>query len=39
VAWRLFTKGFDREKARSLAVIEGRSELAAPIFATTSIIG
>jgi uncharacterized protein (TIGR03083 family) len=39
VAWRLFTKGVDREKARSLAVIEGRSELAAPIFATTSIIG
>jgi uncharacterized protein (TIGR03083 family) len=39
VAWRLFTKGFDREKARSLALIGGRAELAAPIFATTSIIG
>ena len=39
VAWRLFTKGFDREKARSLASIGGRAELAAPIFATTAIIG
>ena len=39
VAWRLFTKGFDREKARSLAAIGGRAELAAPIFATTAIIG
>jgi uncharacterized protein (TIGR03083 family) len=38
-AWRLFTKGVDREKARSLAVIEGRAELAGPIFATTAIIG
>jgi hypothetical protein len=39
VAWRLFTKGLDREKARSLALIGGRADLAAPIFATTSIIG
>lgn len=39
VAWRLFTKGIDREKARSLAVTEGRTDLAAPIFATTAIIG
>lgn len=39
VAWRLFTKGIDREKARSLAVIEGRTDLAAPIFATTAIVG
>jgi uncharacterized protein (TIGR03083 family) len=39
VAWRLFTKGIDREKARSLAVIDGRAELAAEIFATTAIIG
>jgi uncharacterized protein (TIGR03083 family) len=39
VAWRLFTKGIDREKARCLAVIEGRADLAAPIFATTAIIG
>jgi uncharacterized protein (TIGR03083 family) len=39
LAWRLFTKGIDREKARSLAVIGGRTDLAAPIFATTAIIG
>jgi uncharacterized protein (TIGR03083 family) len=38
-AWRLFTKGIDREKARSLAVIGGRTDLAAPIFSTTAIIG
>jgi uncharacterized protein (TIGR03083 family) len=39
VAWRLFTKGIDREKARSLAVISGRADLAASMFATTAIIG
>jgi uncharacterized protein (TIGR03083 family) len=39
VAWRLFTKGIDREKARSLAVIGGKADLAAPIFVTTAIIG
>jgi uncharacterized protein (TIGR03083 family) len=38
-AWRLFTKGIDRERARSLAMIGGKPELAVPIFATTSIIG
>jgi uncharacterized protein (TIGR03083 family) len=39
VAWRLFTKGIDRQKARSQAVISGLGDLAAPIFATTAIIG
>jgi uncharacterized protein (TIGR03083 family) len=39
VAWRLFTKGIDRGKARGLATIEGRSDLADPIFAATAIIG
>jgi uncharacterized protein (TIGR03083 family) len=39
VAWRLFTKGIDRGKARSLAIIEGRTDLADPIFSTTAIIG
>jgi hypothetical protein len=39
VAWRLFTKGIDRGKARGLARIEGRTDLADPIFATTAIIG
>jgi uncharacterized protein (TIGR03083 family) len=38
-AWRLFTKGLDRDKARSLAVISGNADLATPIFATTAIIG
>jgi uncharacterized protein (TIGR03083 family) len=38
-AWRLFTKGLDRENARALAVIHGDATLAAPIFATTAIIG
>jgi uncharacterized protein (TIGR03083 family) len=39
IAWRLFTKGIDRNQARSLAVIAGEASLAAPIFATTAIIG
>jgi hypothetical protein len=39
VAWRLFPKGIDPEKARSLTVIGGEADLAAPIFATTAIIG
>jgi uncharacterized protein (TIGR03083 family) len=39
VAWRLFTKGIDRGKARGLATMEGRSDLADPIFAATAIIG
>lgn len=39
IAWRIFTKGMDREKARAAAVITGRAGLAAPILATTSIIG
>ena len=39
VAWRLFTKGIDRGKARGPARIEGRTELADPIFSATAIIG
>jgi uncharacterized protein (TIGR03083 family) len=39
IAWRLFTKGIDRERARSLSVIVGKAGLAAPIFGTTSVIG
>ena len=38
-AWRLFTKGINRENARTLAVIRGDATLASPIFATTAIIG
>jgi hypothetical protein len=39
VAWRLFTKGISPEKARSLAAISGRADLASSIFATVAIIG
>jgi hypothetical protein len=38
-AWRLFTKGMNRNQARVLAAIRGQAGLAAPIFDTTSIIG
>jgi uncharacterized protein (TIGR03083 family) len=38
-AWRLFTKGLDREKARARAVIRGDPGLVSPVFATTAIIG
>ena len=39
IAWRVFTKGMDREKALAQAVIRGDAALASPIFRTTSIIG
>ncbi len=39
IAWRVFTKGTNRETARAHAVIRGDAGLAAPIFATTAIIG
>jgi hypothetical protein len=39
IAWRVFTKGIDREKALAQAVIRGDALLASPIFATTAIIG
>ena len=39
VAWRVFTKGMNREKARSAAVISGSVGLATPIFSTIAIIG
>jgi uncharacterized protein (TIGR03083 family) len=38
-AWRLFTKGIDRQDARAQAVIRGDPDLVSPIFATTAIIG
>jgi uncharacterized protein (TIGR03083 family) len=38
-AWRLFTKGIDRQEARARAVIRGDAALASPIFTTTAIIG
>jgi uncharacterized protein (TIGR03083 family) len=39
LAWRLFTKGIDREKARADAAVRGDVRLAAPVFAMTTIIG
>jgi uncharacterized protein (TIGR03083 family) len=39
IAWRVFTKGMDRENARVHAVIRGDASLASPIFATIAIIG
>jgi uncharacterized protein (TIGR03083 family) len=39
IAWRLFTKGVDRQHARSQAVIRGDADLASPVFAATAIIG
>ncbi len=39
IAWRVFTKGMDREKALAQAVIRGDAALTSPIFRTTSIIG
>lgn len=38
-AWRLFTKGIDRQEAHARAVIRGDAGLVLPIFATTAIIG
>jgi uncharacterized protein (TIGR03083 family) len=37
-AWRLFTKGMDGDRARSLATIRGDYALAAPVFATVAVI-
>jgi len=37
-AWRLFTRGMDRDRARSLSTIAGDSGLASPLFATLAII-
>ena len=39
VAWRLFTKGIDPEKARRFAFLDGNTDLAAPIFTTIAVIG
>ena len=37
-AWRLFTKGIDKEQARQAATIEGDSALAERVFDTVSIL-
>ena len=38
-AWRMFTRGVDRDEARRLAVIRGDPALASPIFRTVAVIG
>lgn len=39
VAWRMFTKGVDPERARRSAVVRGAVEFADPIFRTVAVIG
>ncbi|HVH09935.1 MAG TPA: maleylpyruvate isomerase family mycothiol-dependent enzyme [Gemmatimonadales bacterium] len=39
VAWRMFTKGVDRQRARRAAAVRGAVEFADPIFATVAVIG
>ena len=39
VAWRVFTKGLSRDEAHARAVIRGEMRLAAPVLATTAVIG
>jgi len=39
IAWRLFTKGIDRERARSQAIVRGKEDLVSPIFSATAVIG
>jgi len=39
VAWRVFTKGLSRDEAHARATIRGEMKFAAPILATTAVIG
>jgi hypothetical protein len=39
LAWRLFTKGIDRDAARSEIQIDGHRELGEPILGLTAIVG
>jgi hypothetical protein len=38
LAWRLFTKGIDRESARSLVAIEGDPVLGEKVLGLTAIV-
>jgi len=38
IAWRLFTKGIDREKARSRIIIQGRIELGSEILGMLTVM-
>ncbi len=39
IAWRMFTKGIDRDAAREQTTIEGDSSLAESLFRLTAIVG
>jgi uncharacterized protein (TIGR03083 family) len=39
IAWRIFTKGIDRNQALALSSVQGDSALAEPIFHLTAIVG
>ena len=39
IAWRVFTKGIDRNAARAQSTIEGDARLAEPLFGLTAIVG
>jgi uncharacterized protein (TIGR03083 family) len=39
IAWKIFTKGMDSEKARAQAAVRGDVALVSPVFATTAVIG
>jgi uncharacterized protein (TIGR03083 family) len=39
LAWRVFTKGIDRDTARNQIVIEGDGDLAEKVFELTAIVG
>jgi hypothetical protein len=39
LAWRVFTKGIDRDTARNQILIEGDGDLAEKVFELTAIVG
>ena len=39
IAWRVFTKGIDRDAARSRCIIEGDRALGAHVLSLTAIVG
>jgi len=39
LAWRVFTKGIDRESARKQIKVEGNFDLAEKVFQLTAIVG
>jgi len=39
LAWRVFTKGIDRDSARKQIEVEGNRDLAEKVFQLTAIVG